>query len=174
MIKIENLCKTFRTTEVETIALNNVSFEIADIVAIMGPSGCGKSTLLNIMGLLDNPTSGDYYLDTKEVGHLKEKDRTNVRKGNIGFVFQSFNLIDELNVARRTERGRERRASPHLLGRTCCRTETARSGHPETDEHQPPCETLSATALRRSAATCGNRPRRGVEPQNHPCRRADR
>ena len=101
MIKIENLCKTFRTTEVETIALNNVSFEIADkeFVAIMGPSGCGKSTLLNIMGLLDNPTSGDYYLDTKEVGHLKEKDRTNVRKGNIGFVFQSFNLIDELNVA---------------------------------------------------------------------------
>ena len=85
MIKIENLCKTFRTTEVETIALNNVSFEIADkeFVAIMGPSGCGKSTLLNIMGLLDNPTSGDYYLDEKEVGHLKEKDRTNVRKGNI-------------------------------------------------------------------------------------------
>ena len=105
MIKIENLCKTFRTTEVETIALNNVSFEIADkeFVAIMGPSGCGKSTLLNIMGLLDNPTSGDYYLDTKEVGHLKEKDRTNVRKGNIGFVFQSFNLIDELNVAENVE-----------------------------------------------------------------------
>ena len=91
--------------EVETIALNNVSFEIADkeFVAIMGPSGCGKSTLLNIMGLLDNPTSGDYYLDTKEVGHLKEKDRTNVRKGNIGFVFQSFNLIDELNVAENVE-----------------------------------------------------------------------
>ena len=123
MIKIENLCKTFRTTEVETIALNNVSFEIADIetialnnvsfeiadkefVAIMGPSGCGKSTLLNIMGLLDNPTSGDYYLDEKEVGHLKEKDRTNVRKGNIGFVFQSFNLIDELNVAENVEYSR--------------------------------------------------------------------
>ena len=105
MIKIENLCKTFRTTEVEAIALNNVSFEIADkeFVAIMGPSGCGKSTLLNIMGLLDNPTSGDYYLDEKEVGHLKEKDRTNVRKGNIGFVFQSFNLIDELNVAENVE-----------------------------------------------------------------------
>ena len=105
MIKIENLCKTFRTTEVETIALNNVSFEIADkeFVAIMGPSGCGKSTLLNIMGLLDNPTSGDYYLGEQEVGHLKEKDRTNVRKGNIGFVFQSFNLIDELNVAENVE-----------------------------------------------------------------------
>ena len=172
MIKIENLCKTFRTTEVETIALNNVSFEIADkeFVAIMGPSGCGKSTLLNIMGLLDNPTSGDYYLDTKEVGHLKEKDRTNVRKGNIGFVFQSFNLIDD----RRTERSGERRASPHLLGRARRRTETTRGRHLETDEHQPPRQALSATALRRSATTCGNRPCRGVEPQNHPCRRADR
>ena len=100
MIKIENLTKTFRTTEVETIALNKVNLEVSEkeFVAIMGPSGCGKSTLLNILGLLDNPTSGSYYLDGKEVGHLKEKDRTNVRKGNIGFVFQSFNLIDELNV----------------------------------------------------------------------------
>ena len=100
MIKIENLSKTFRTTEVETIALNKVNLEVheKEFVAIMGPSGCGKSTLLNILGLLDNPTEGNYYLGDKEVGHLKEKDRTNVRKGNIGFVFQSFNLIDELNV----------------------------------------------------------------------------
>ena len=105
MIKIENLRKVFRTTEVETIALNNVSLEVAEqeFVAIMGPSGCGKSTLLNIMGLLDNPSGGDYYLDGQEVGHLKEKDRTNVRKGNIGFVFQSFNLIDELNVFENVE-----------------------------------------------------------------------
>jgi len=105
MIKIENLVKKFTTTEVETIALNNVSLEVADkeFVAIMGPSGCGKSTLLNIMGLLDNPTSGDYYLGDQEVGHLKEKDRTKVRKGNIGFVFQSFNLIDELNVFENVE-----------------------------------------------------------------------
>lgn len=89
MIKIENLSKSFRTTEVETIALNNVSLEVGEkeFVAIMGPSGCGKSTLLNILGLLDNPSSGNYYLDGKEVGHLKEKDRTRVRKGNIGFVF---------------------------------------------------------------------------------------
>ena len=100
MIKIEKLSKVFRTEDVETIALNQVSLEVKDgeFVAIMGPSGCGKSTLLNILGLLDNPTEGDYYLAGQEVGHLHEKERTQVRKGNIGFVFQSFNLIDELNV----------------------------------------------------------------------------
>ena len=105
MIKIEGLSKFFRTEEVETIALNGVSMEVKDgeFVAIMGPSGCGKSTLLNILGLLDNPTSGDYYLADREVGHLKEKERTQVRKGNIGFVFQSFNLIDELNVVENVE-----------------------------------------------------------------------
>ena len=100
MIKIENLSKIFRTEEVETTALNGVSLEIADgeFVAIMGPSGCGKSTLLHILGLLDNPNSGQYWLSGEEVGHLKEKDRTSFRKGRIGFVFQSFNLIDELTV----------------------------------------------------------------------------
>ena len=100
MIKVTDLCKVFRTEEIETTALNNVSFEINDgeFVAIMGPSGCGKSTLLNILGLLDNPTTGSYELLGKEVANLKEKDRTKFRKGNIGFVFQSFNLIDELNV----------------------------------------------------------------------------
>uniref|UniRef100_A0AB33ISG2 ABC transporter ATP-binding protein n=1 Tax=Prevotella sp. GTC17253 TaxID=3236793 RepID=A0AB33ISG2_9BACT len=101
MIQVENLCKSFRTEDVETIALDHVSFEVADheFVAIMGPSGCGKSTLLNILGLLDNPTQGTYLLDGQPVQALKEKDRTQMRKGNIGFVFQSFNLIDELNVA---------------------------------------------------------------------------
>ena len=105
MIKIENLRKVFRTEEVETTALNNVSLEVkkGEFVAIMGPSGCGKSTLLNIIGLLDNPTDGKYYFDGEEVGHLKEKQRTQVRKGNIGFVFQSFNLIDELTVFENVE-----------------------------------------------------------------------
>ena len=105
MIKIENLTKIFRTEEVETVALNGVSMQVEDgaFVAIMGPSGCGKSTLLNILGLLDNPTEGNYWLGTDEVGHLKEEQRTKYRKGRIGFVFQSFNLIDELTVEENVE-----------------------------------------------------------------------
>ena len=100
MIRVTDIKKIFRTEEIETTALNGVSFEIKDgeFVAIMGPSGCGKSTLLNILGLLDNPTEGSYQFGDTEVANLKEKDRTKFRKGNIGFVFQSFNLIDELNV----------------------------------------------------------------------------
>ena len=100
MITVSNLSKVFRTEEIETTALNGVTFNIdkGEFVAIMGPSGCGKSTLLNILGLLDNPTGGTYQLLGTEVGSLKEKERTRFRKGNIGFVFQSFNLIDELNV----------------------------------------------------------------------------
>ena len=105
MLKVEELCKSFRTEEVETIALNKVSFEVheGEFVAVMGPSGCGKSTLLNILGLLDNPTSGKYFLLGREVGTLKEKDRTLYRKGKIGFVFQNYNLIDELNVFENVE-----------------------------------------------------------------------
>ena len=105
MIEIKNLNKTFRTTDVETLALDGVNLSIApgEFVAIMGPSGCGKSTLLNILGLLDNPTSGSYKLNGTEVANMKEKDRTSLRKGKIGFVFQSFNLIDELTVAQNVE-----------------------------------------------------------------------
>ncbi|MDO4368691.1 MAG: ABC transporter ATP-binding protein [Bacteroidales bacterium] len=105
MLQVKDLKKVFRTEEIETIALNGVSFEVnkGEFVAIMGPSGCGKSTLLNILGLLDNPTSGSYQLLDKEVSTLKEKDRTKFRKGNIGFVFQNFNLIDELNVFENVE-----------------------------------------------------------------------
>ena len=100
MIRTENLTRIFRTEEVETIALNGVNIEVEDgeFIAIMGPSGCGKSTLLNILGLLDSPTEGKYWLNNEEVGHLKERDRTAYRRGRIGFVFQNFNLIDELTV----------------------------------------------------------------------------
>ena len=105
MIEVNNLQKIFRTEEVETWALNDVTFNVADgeFVAIMGPSGCGKSTLLNILGLLDNPTKGSYKLQGTEVANLDENHRTDLRKGVIGFVFQSFNLIDELNVRENIE-----------------------------------------------------------------------
>ncbi|MBI9067080.1 MAG: ABC transporter ATP-binding protein [Salinivirgaceae bacterium] len=105
MINTNSLTKVFRTDEVETFALNgvNVNVKESEFVAIMGPSGCGKSTLLNIIGLLDNPTEGSYVFNGSEVAKLKEKDRTKFRKGNIGFVFQSFNLIDELNVYENVE-----------------------------------------------------------------------
>ncbi len=105
MIRTVNLNKIFRTDEVETTALNKVSFEVrkGEFVAIMGPSGCGKSTLLNILGLLDNPTDGEYYFLNTEVSQFTEKQRANTRKQNIGFVFQNFNLIDELNVYENVE-----------------------------------------------------------------------
>ncbi|MBD5322290.1 MAG: ABC transporter ATP-binding protein [Bacteroides sp.] len=99
-IDVKNLEKVFRTDSVQTVALNNVNLTIDDgsFVAIMGPSGCGKSTLLNILGLLDNPTKGSYRLDGEEVGNLKERERTSWRKGKIGFIFQSFNLIEDMNI----------------------------------------------------------------------------
>lgn len=105
MIKTVDLEKIFRTDEVETTALNKVNLEVekGDFVAVMGPSGCGKSTLLNILGLLDNPTSGDLYFEGTELAKYNERKRTNLRKGNIGFVFQSFNLIDELTVFENVE-----------------------------------------------------------------------
>lgn len=105
MIKTENLTKIFRTDEVETTALNEVTFEImeGEFVAIMGPSGCGKSTLLNILGLLDNPSGGGYYFLDHDVAGYSEKQRARLRKENIGFVFQNFNLIDELNVFENVE-----------------------------------------------------------------------
>ncbi len=99
-INLQDLSRTFRTEDVETQALNHINLQIkkGEFTAIMGPSGCGKSTLLNVIGLLDNPTSGLYEFEGKEVSNLRESQRTSVRKGNIGFVFQSFNLIDELTV----------------------------------------------------------------------------
>ena len=105
MLKLHNLYKVYRTDEVETVALNGVNLEIeqGDFVAIMGPSGCGKSTLLNIIGMLDNPTDGDYLFFDENVASYAESGRANIRKQNIGFIFQSFNLIDELNVAENIE-----------------------------------------------------------------------
>lgn len=97
---IKNLEKVFKTDTVQTQALSNVNLAVndGDFVAVMGPSGCGKSTLLNIIGLLDNPTSGSYMIDGNEVGNLRESQRTDYRKGRIGFIFQSFNLIEEMNI----------------------------------------------------------------------------
>jgi putative ABC transport system ATP-binding protein len=105
MIKTKNMKKIYRTEEVETTALNNVNFEVTEgeFVSIMGPSGCGKSTMLNLLGMLDNPTDGEYYFLQKEVSKHSERQRANLRKNNIGFVFQSFNLIDELTVYENVE-----------------------------------------------------------------------
>lgn len=105
MIKTKSLKKIYTTEEVETTALNRVDFEVneGEFVSIMGPSGCGKSTLLNILGMLDNPTDGEYYFLDEEVSRYSERQRANLRKSNIGFVFQSFNLIDELTVFENVE-----------------------------------------------------------------------
>ena len=105
LLRTLNLQKKYRTDEVETTALHNVTFEIkqGEFVAIMGPSGCGKSTLLNIIGLLDNPTGGEFYFLDTEVSKFTERQRADMRKRNIGFVFQSFNLIDELTVQENIE-----------------------------------------------------------------------
>ena len=105
MIQLQNIKKVFRTEEIDTWALREVSLEVknGEFVAIMGPSGCGKTTLLNIMGLLDTPTEGTYMLNGKDVSQLPERERTNIRRGTIGFVFQSFNLIDDLDVYENVE-----------------------------------------------------------------------
>ena len=105
MIKITNLEKIYRTEEVETVALNKLTFSVkeGEFVAVMGPSGCGKSTLLNILGLLDDPDSGSFIFNGIEVAHFNERKRADLRKRKIGFVFQSFNLIDELTVFENVE-----------------------------------------------------------------------
>ena len=161
MIRTINLTKVFRTEEIETSALNQVNLHVqkGEFVAIMGPSGCGKSTLLNIIGLLDNPTGGEYYFDGQEVGQLKERNRTQLRKGNIGFVFQSFNLIDELNVYENVElpliylklKARERK---EMVEKVLDRMKIS---------HRK--KTFSAAIIRGAAAACGYSPRRGSQSQ---------
>jgi len=105
MIRIESLTRIFRTMDIETVALNKVDLEVdpGEFIAIMGPSGCGKSTLLNILGLLDSPTSGSYYFNSTEVSRYSEKQRAKLRKEKLGFIFQNFNLIDELTVFENVE-----------------------------------------------------------------------
>ncbi len=105
MIKLKNLNKSFRTGDIETLALNGISLEInaGDFVAVMGPSGCGKSTLLNLLGMLDTPNAGDYFFDGENISDYHESQLTAIRKRNIGFIFQSFNLIDELTVEENIE-----------------------------------------------------------------------
>ncbi len=105
MISLSSVSKLYRTTELETAALNNVDLDIdqGEFVAVMGPSGCGKSTLLNIIGLIDSPTSGEYRFGDQEVSSYSENQLADLRKGNLGFIFQSFNLIDELNVQENVE-----------------------------------------------------------------------
>ena len=105
MLKLHNMYKVYSTDEVETVALNGVNLEIeqGDFVAIMGPSGCGKSTLLNIIGMLDNPSDGDYFFFDENIANFNESQRSKIRKQNIGFIFQNFNLIDELSVAENIE-----------------------------------------------------------------------
>ena len=105
MIKLSQVSKKYRTTELETTALDGVDFGLAsgEFVAVMGPSGCGKSTLLNIVGLIDNPSSGEYFFGEREISRYSESRLADLRKGNVGFIFQSFNLIDELNVYENVE-----------------------------------------------------------------------
>lgn len=166
MIKTENLKKVFRTEEVETWALNNVSIEVkkGEFVAIMGPSGCGKSTLLNILGLLDNPTDGTYYLNGVEVSKFTESQRTDIRKGVIGFVFQSFNLIDELNVYENIELPLLYMGVPSSE-----RKKEGRRGY-EPYGYIPPFQTFPAAAFRWSAAACSHSACSCSQPSAYPCR----
>ena len=158
----------FTTEEVQTKALNEVNIEVkqSEFVAIMGPSGCGKSTLLNILGTLDSPTSGKYFFNGKEIDNMGESQLTAFRKGNIGFVFQSFNLIDELTVFENVELP--------LVYLGCRKSERKRKdGSPRPDEYRPSCRTFSAAAIRRTTATCGDSARRGDGLSADPCRRTD-
>ena len=156
MIKTVALEKIFRTEEVEASALNKVSIEVkeGEFVAIMGPSGCGKSTLLNILGLLDTPTTGEYYLNGIEVSQYTEAQRTKLRKGIIGFVFQSFNLIDELNVYENIE-------LPLLyMGVSAA----------ERKGYRTPRKAFPTAVVRRPATACRHCPRRSGQPETDPCR----
>ncbi len=170
MLRLENIGKIYRTTEVETRALDGVSLEVdaGEFVAIMGPSGCGKSTLLNVLGLLDTPDSGAYWFCGQDVAKFSESQLTTLRRTGVGFIFQSFNLIDDLNVAENVEVA--------LLYRRVSGAERRRrvAAALERVGNRPSRKTSSAATFRRTAATRrgGTRPGRGTEVD--PGRRADR
>ena len=164
MIKTNDLVKIFRTDEVETTALNkvNITIEKGEFVAIMGPSGCGKSTLLNILGLLDTPSGGQYVFNGVEVSKFREKQRTDLRKGNIGFVFQSFNLIDELTVYENVE-------LPLLYLKVSAAERRRKVGDVlERMKISHRKKTFSPAVVRWSATACGHRPCRGYPPPADP------
>lgn len=161
MIKVENLSMLFSTEEVQTKALNEVTFEIekGEFVAIMGPSGCGKSTLLNILGTLDTPTSGSYLFEGKRVDKMNENQLTALRKGNIGFIFQSFNLIDELTVYENVELP--------LVYLNIKPTERNRQVKEvlEKVKYAASRQSSATTVIRWTAATCGHSPCRSYQCQ---------
>ena len=166
MITLKNIKKVFETEDIQTWALQNVDLEVkeGEFVAIMGPSGCGKSTLLNILGLLDTPTQGTYLLNGVDVSTMNEDQRTDIRKGKLGFVFQSFNLIG-------TQRFGKRGTPPHLYG---CGQEGASSegeGSYRACCHVASCPTLPLTALGRSATARSHCACRNCASEHHPCRR---
>jgi len=139
MLSLQNISKIYRTTEVETHALSQVSLAVrsGEFLAIMGPSGCGKSTLLNILGLLDNPDSGSYSFFGDEVAKLREKELTRLRRGNVGFVFQSFNLIEDLNVSENVEVSLLYRGMSGAERRRRVTTALERVGLPHRARHLP-------------------------------------
>lgn len=169
MIKTENLSMVFTTEEVQTKALNEVNIEVkqGEFVAIMGPSGCGKSTLLNILGTLDSPTSGKYFFNGKEIDKMGESQLTAFRKGNIGFVFQSFNLIDELTVFENVELP--------LVYLGCRKAERKRKVMEVLDRmniaHR--ADIFRSQLSGGQPATCGDSARRGDGLSADPCRRTD-
>ena len=153
MIKTEKLSMLFTTEEVQTKALNEVTLHVeqGEFVAIMGPSGCGKSTLLNILGTLDSPTSGSYFFEGKQVDKMNENQLTALRKNNLGFIFQSFNLIDELTVYENVEL-----PLVYMGIKTAQRKESEQSAG--ESKSATSCQPLSSTVVGRTTATCGHRP----------------
>ena len=171
--EINNISKVFRTSEVETVALNHVNLEVkeGEFVAIMGPSGCGKSTLLNILGLLDNPTEGSYKLLGQEVADLKEKERTRVRKGQLGFVFQSFNLIPYLTAQENVELPLMYRGIPRRQRREAAREALEQVGLLNRADHRP-CE-MSGGQQQRTAIARAIAARPSMILADEPCGNLD-